>query len=168
MDVSELKGRKIGRVLTKLGVVTREQVHEALQVQKSRTQKVLLGALLVELGYCTQRDVDRALAGQAGMEFIDLAKMTIPEETLAAIPAENARAYQVVPIKWDPVRKQLRVAMKSASNFQAVDDLRLLLGAKVEAAVAPADAIDAVIAKHYAREPRGRPPRGRRISRRSQ
>jgi type IV pilus assembly protein PilB len=152
MDVSELKGRKIGRVLTKLGVVTREQVHEALQVQKSRTQKVLLGALMVELGMCTQRDVDRALAGQAGMEFIDLSKVSITDETIGAIPAENARAYQIVPIKWDPVRKHLRVAMKSASNFQAVDDLRLLLGAKVEAVVAPGDAIDALIAKHYSKD----------------
>jgi|TARA_R110000782_G_scaffold20675_19_gene55947 type IV pilus assembly protein PilB len=152
MEVSELKGRKIGRVLTKLGVVTREQVHEALQVQKSRTQKVLLGALMVELGMCSQRDVDRALAGQAGMEFVDLSKMTISDETIAAIPAENARAYQIVPIKWDPVRKQLRVAMKSASNFQAVDDLRLLLGAKVDAVVAPGEAIDALITKHYSKD----------------
>ncbi len=152
MDVSELKGRKIGRVLTKLGVVTREQVHEALQIQKGRTQKVLLGALLVELGYCTKQAVDRALAGQAGMEFVDLSKITIPEETIAAIPSENARAYQVVPIKWDPVRKHLKVAIKDPTKFQAVDDLRLLLGAKVEAVVAAGEAIDALIAKHYSKE----------------
>ena len=152
MDVSELKGRKIGRVLTKLGVVTREQVHEALQIQKGRTQKVLLGALLVELGYCSRRDVDRALAGQAGMEFVDLSKVTIPEETIGAIPSENARAYQVVPIKWDPVRKHLKVAIKDPTKFQAVDDLRLLLGAKVEAVVAAGEAIDALIAKHYSKE----------------
>lgn len=152
MDVSELKGRKIGRVLTKLGVVTREQVHEALQVQKSRTQKVKLGALLVELGYCSRQDVDRALAGQAGMEFVDLSKMALSDDTIGAVPSENARAYQIVPVKWDPVRKHLRVAIKSASNFQAVDDLRLLLGAKVDAVVAPGDQIDALIAKHYAKE----------------
>jgi type IV pilus assembly protein PilB len=152
MDVSEMKGRKIGRVLTKLGVVTREQVHEALQVQKSRTNKVLLGQLMVELGYCTKRDVDKALAGQAGMEFVDISTMTIDQATLDAIPSENARAYQVVPIKWEPGKKYLKVAIKDATKFQAVDDLRLLLGAKVEAVVAPGDAIDALIAKHYSRE----------------
>lgn len=152
MDVSELKGRKIGRALTKLGVVTREQVHEALQVQKSKTQKMRLGQVLVELGYCTQKDVDRALAGQAGMEFVDISKLKISEETIDAIPAENARAYQLVPIKWDPVRKHLRVAIKDASKFQAVDDLRLLLGAKVDAVVAPGEMIDDVIAKHYSKE----------------
>jgi type IV pilus assembly protein PilB len=152
MDVSELKGRKIGRALTKLGVVTREQVHEALQVQKGKTQKMKLGQVLIELGYCSQQDVDRALAGQAGMEFVDISKINLTDEILEAIPAENARAYQLVPIKWDPVRKHLRVAIKDAGKFQAVDDLRLLLGAKVEAVVAPAAMIDAVIQKHYSKE----------------
>ncbi len=152
MEVSELKGRKIGRALTKLGVVTREQVHEALQVQKGKTQKMKLGQVLIELGYCSQGDVDRALAGQAGMEFVDISKIRIPEETIDAIPSENARAYELVPIKWDPVRKHLRVAIKDAGKFQAVDDLRLLLGAKVDAVVAPAEMIDAIIEKHYATE----------------
>ena len=63
MDPSELKGRKLGRVLTKLGVVTREQVHEAISIQKSRSQKVKIGQLLIELEYAEQPDIDRALAG---------------------------------------------------------------------------------------------------------
>ena len=74
MDASELKGRKIGRVLTKMGVLTREQVHEALGVQKGRTQKVKLGELLVELGMCSELDIAKALAGQAGMEYVDRAR----------------------------------------------------------------------------------------------
>ncbi len=53
IDPAELKGRKLGRVLTKLGKVTREQVHEALEIQKNR--KVRVGELLVELGYCMTR-----------------------------------------------------------------------------------------------------------------
>eukprot|EP01026_Neomeris_dumetosa_P066272 TRINITY_DN6403_c0_g1_i29.p3 TRINITY_DN6403_c0_g1~~TRINITY_DN6403_c0_g1_i29.p3 ORF type:complete len:108 (+),score=11.99 TRINITY_DN6403_c0_g1_i29:3-326(+) len=64
---AELKGRKIGRVLTKMGVVTREQIHEALAVQKTR--KAPLGKILVEMEYCTDRDISAALAGQAGMEY---------------------------------------------------------------------------------------------------
>ncbi len=151
MDPSELKGRKIGRVLTKMGVVTREQVHEALAVQKGRTSKVKLGELMVELGMCSKLDVDKALAGQAGMEYVDLSKVELDEETIGAIPAENAKAYQCVPIAYNPRTKQLKVAIKSPDNFQAVDDLRLLMGAKVEAAVADPKIIDALLTKHYAK-----------------
>ena len=65
IDPAEFKGRKLGRVLSKMGKVSREQVHEALEIQKTR--KVPIGQLLVELGYCTQKDVSAALAGQAGL-----------------------------------------------------------------------------------------------------
>ena len=151
MDPSELKGRKLGRVLTKLKVVTREQVHEALGVQKGRTNKVRIGEILKELGHCTQLDVDRALAGQAGMEYADLTGIELDEETLGAIPAENAKAYQCVPIEYNPSSRQLKIAIKSADNFQAVDDLRLLMGAKVEAVVASPAMIDSLIEKHYSK-----------------
>jgi len=152
MDASELKGRKLGRVLTKLGVVTREQVHEAIAVQKGRTQKVKVGQILIELGYCSQKDVDRALAGQAGMEYVDLAGLELDAQTVGAIPSDNAKAYQCVPIEYNPSTRQLKIALKSPDNFQAVDDLRLLMGAKVEAVVASPDQIDALIAKHYAKD----------------
>ncbi|GJM18482.1 MAG: type IV fimbrial assembly protein PilB [Phycisphaeraceae bacterium] len=151
MDPSELKGRRLGRVLTKLGVVKREQVHEALGVQKSRTQKVPIGQVLIELEYCTQKDVDRALAGQAGMEYVDLSKFEPDEETIAAIPAENAQAYQVVPIEYNPQGRKLKVALKSADNFQAVDDLRLLMNFNVEAVVADPDAVDRLLSEHYSK-----------------
>jgi len=149
MDPAELKGRKLGRALTKMGKVTREQVHEALAIQKTR--KVPIGQLLVELGYCTERDVAEALAGQAGMAYLDLAKAAVPEEALSALPAETVQAYQVVPVEFNPAGRKLKIAMKSPDNFRAVDDLRLLMGFNVEAVVADAAAIESLIQKHYSK-----------------
>ena len=39
LDPSQLKGRRFGRVLTKLKIITREQVHEALSIQKVAKKK---------------------------------------------------------------------------------------------------------------------------------
>ena len=50
IDPKELKGERIGRILRRLGRCTREQVYEALHLQKERKAK--LGELLIELGYC--------------------------------------------------------------------------------------------------------------------
>jgi len=149
VDPTELKGRKLGRVLSKMGKVSREQVHEALEIQKTR--KVPIGQLLVELGYCSQKDVAAALAGQAGMSYVDLTGVEIPQAVRDTIPAENVHAYQVVPIEYNPTSKRLKIAMKSADNFRAVDDLRLLMGFNVEAVVADPAAIDAIIKKYYAK-----------------
>ncbi|HVZ95195.1 MAG TPA: ATPase, T2SS/T4P/T4SS family [Phycisphaerales bacterium] len=147
IDPAELKGRKIGRVLTKLGKVTREQVHEALEIQKTR--KAPLGQLLVELGYITSRDVQEALAGQRGMMFIELDKLTISDEVKNAIPPETATAYQLVPIEFDAKTKRIKVALKSPDNFRAVDDLRLLMGFKVEAFVADEKEVEARLKSMY-------------------
>jgi type IV pilus assembly protein PilB len=149
VNYAELKGLKLGRVLTKLGKVTRERVHEALAVQKTR--KAPLGKLLVELGYCTERDVQEAIAAQAGMGFVSLAGKELAAEVRDAIPAETAKMYQVVPIEYNPRGKKLKIAMKSPDNFRAVDDLRLLMGFNVEAVVADAAEVDALIKKNYSK-----------------
>jgi type IV pilus assembly protein PilB len=149
IDVAELKGRKIGRVLTKLGKVTRERVHEALAVQKTR--KAPIGQILVDLGYCSQRDINEALAGQAGMAYIDLATFEPSDEVRDSLAAETVQSYQVVPIEFNPRSKRVKIAMKSPDNFRAVDDLRLLMGFNVEAVIADAADIDRIIKKYYAK-----------------
>ena len=58
----------------------------------------------------------------------------------------------MVPIEYEEESRRITVAMKSPDNFRAVDDLRLLMGFKVEAVVAPTEEIDAVISKHYSGE----------------
>jgi type IV pilus assembly protein PilB len=147
IDPAELKGRKLGRVLTKLGKVSREQVHEALTIQKSRKAK--LGELLAELGYCTATDVAEGLAGQAGMAYMNLKGFDIPEAFRDVIPAENVRMYEVVPVEFNATAKRLKIAMKSPDNFRAIDDLKLLLSVNVDAVVADPVLIDALVKKHY-------------------
>ncbi len=150
IDLAEMKGRKLGRVLTKLGKVTREQVHEALAIQQTR--KVPIGQLLIELGYCKPEDIAAGLAGQAGMNYVDLKGWDLPDRLKDVIPSENVRAYEVIPIDHNPTSKRIKIAMKTANNFRAVDDLRLLLGGNVDAVVAEPALIDAIIAKHFSKK----------------
>ncbi|MEM6332902.1 MAG: type II secretion system ATPase GspE [Planctomycetota bacterium] len=143
----ELRSRRLGRVLTKMGKVTRDQVHEALTLQKER--KSPIGTLLVELGYVTTDDVNLALAAQAGMEVIDLGDFDIPDDVVKRLPAETAMAYQVVPLQYDPDSNTLTIALKSADNFRAVDDLRLLMGFNVKAMVAPTEQVEKRLQAFY-------------------
>ncbi len=147
VPVEELKGRRLGRVLTKLGKVSRDQVHEALEIQKTKKEPV--GRILIELGYVTEEDVLEARAGQAGLPFVHVKDLEIDPEILAAVPAEAANTFQVVPIEYEPQGKRLTIAMKDPDNFKAIDDLRLLMGFKVSAVVAPPDEVDAVLKEKY-------------------
>jgi len=146
---AELKGRRIGRALTKLGKVTREQVHEALTQQAGPRKGRKLGEILIEMGLVTESDVRAALSGMMGMPFASIAGRQISEQVRKALTAETARSYQVVPIDFDAATKRLVVAMKGPENFRAVDDLRMLMGFKVSAIVAPAEEVDVILAEHY-------------------
>lgn len=152
IDPAELKGRRFGRVLTKLGKITRDQVHEALALQRTRKEKgqnELIGKLLLELGYITNEDILEARAGQAGMRMVEVEVDKIDKAAIEALPPETANTYQVVPLEYDAASRRLTVAMKSPDNFRAVDDLRLLMGFKVEAVVASEADVDAVLKKYY-------------------
>ncbi len=147
LDIKSLKGRKIGRILTKMGKVTREQVHEALQLQSQR--RLPLGQLLIELGYVIQEDVNTALAAQAGMAVIDLERMNITESITQILPAETANAYQVLPLQYDAPSNTLTVALKTPDNFRAVDDLRLLMGYNVKPVVADPVQVEKLLDRFY-------------------
>ncbi|MFP4143643.1 MAG: GspE/PulE family protein [Phycisphaeraceae bacterium] len=146
-SMKDLRGRRLGRILNRMGKATRDQVQEALALQQKR--RGTLGQLLVELGYVTQDDVNLALAAQSGMEVVDLEDYDISEDTIRLLPAETAQAYQVLPIAYEEASKTLTVALKNADNFRALDDLRLLMGFNVNAVVAPAEQVEKRIQTYY-------------------
>ena len=153
---SQLKGRRFGRVLTKLGKVTREQVHESLAVQRVAKKKGTLrkiGEIMVEMGLIEETDILQALAGQAGLAWMELDVDMIPQEAFDALPVESATTYQIVPVEYEEFTNSLTIALKSPDNFRAVDDLRLLMGFKVTAVVSPPEQIDAIIKKRYSSGP---------------
>lgn len=64
--MDEFKGLPLGRILLKMGVVTRAQVQEAIGLQQNTREPI--GQLLIRLGHATETDVRQALAAQAGRE----------------------------------------------------------------------------------------------------
>jgi len=151
VNIDELRSRQLGRVLVKMGRVTRQQVHEGLDIQKASGG--LIGQILVDLGYVPEKTRDLALAYQAGMEHVDLQNMEIPEDVIKLIPAQTANAYKVVPIGYNDVTKELTVALGSADNFRATDDLRMLMGFNVVAKIADPEQLQTALLQHYDVEP---------------
>jgi len=148
--IGRVKGQKIGRILIKMGKASRDQVQEALHLQKDR--RLPLGQLLIELGYVTDDDVNTALASQAGMEVVDLDQVKIDDAVVHLLPAETALSNQVLPLQYDKATNTLTVVLKTADNFRAVDNLRLLMGYEVKAVIGDAKKVDKLLTEHYSTE----------------
>ena len=150
-NVEELRGRPLGRVLVKMQMVTREKVHEALAIQKAKGGPI--GQILVDLGTIDETLLTLALAFQAGMEYVDLEKQDIPEEVIRQVPAQMANAYKVIPLEYNESDRRLTVAIASADNFRAVDDLRTLMDFQVTARIADPRKLEKALQKYYDVEP---------------
>ena len=150
VPVSELKQRRFGRVLTKMGKATRDDVQLALTAQQTTHKGKKLGVILIELGKVSALDVEVGLAGQFGLEYVDLGDLEIPKEVIAALQPATANSYKVLPIAFDPVTRSLTIAMKNRDNYRAVDDLKNVMGfSEVKSVIAAAEQIEAAVAKYY-------------------
>ena len=148
--LSQLKGRPLGRILIKMGKVTRAQVSEALELQKKKRGP--LGQLLTEMGYAEEVDVNRALASQVGMESITLADIDIEQSVVDLVPAQMAQAYRIVPTEYDRETNTLGVALASPDNFHATDDLKTLMGFAVVARITTEDDMVEALNRYYPEE----------------
>lgn len=150
--VQQLKGRTLGRILIKMGLLTRDKVHQCLSIQKKRGGNIKLGQVFLDLDLITREHLRIALAGQRGMEYVDLSSMSIPSEVIEQVSAQMARTYKIVPIQFEKSRKELVVAVESPDNFRATDDLRTLTGYEVKAKVTEPDMLKAALDQYYPEE----------------
>src|SRR5690348_11839929 len=116
--IDQLQGRPIGRVLTKMGKVNREQVVEALDFQKRKGGA--LGRILIDLGYIKETDLNIALAAQKGYEFVSLEGVKPDPDAVAAVPGQIATTNKVFPLSFDKASKRLTVVMATHENFRAL------------------------------------------------
>ena len=146
-SIDQLKGRPLGRLLQKMGKVTREQYQEALAFQKSKGGA--LGRILIDLGYIKEQDLNIALAAQKGYEFYNIEGYKPDPKVLAAIPGQMALSSKILPLAYDAAAKKLTVVMANHENFRALDDLKQLMGYTVIAKIGDPEAIEKLVAKSY-------------------
>ena len=150
--IEQLRGRTLGRILIKMGVLTREKVHECLKIQKQRPGAVRIGQIFLELGLVDENQLQIALAAQRGMEYVKLSDIDIPADVIGKVPAQMAKTYHIVPIEYNKEKNELCVVLDSADNFKATDDLSTLMGFRVTAKITDSEALENALTKYYKEE----------------
>ncbi len=147
--VEQLRGRTLGRILIKMGILSRDKVHECLKIQGQRQGKVQIGQIFLELGLVDDGQLQMALAAQRGMEYVNLDGLDIRPEVVDKVPAQMAKTYHIVPIEYNKQANELTVALDNPENFRATDDLSTLMGFKVTAKITDSDSLEKALAKYY-------------------
>lgn len=114
------------------GVITRAQLEEALEIQK--TSKQLIGTILTQLGYCTEEDVARILAKKTGHKYVSINEIGVNIAVANLITPELAVKNNILPLYEED--NVVYVAMKNPNDILTVDYLRMLIGCEIEPVVA--------------------------------
>ncbi len=140
-------GRKlIGEILSAAGVLTPEGLADGLRYQKET--KLRLGECLMRLGHCREEDVFRALARQAGIPFVDIAKGRIAPEVIAAIPKEVAEEHSVLPVKVEGPGRIILAVTDPLAVFQ-LEHLRFILGVEFRCALTTEESMRVGLERYY-------------------
>jgi type IV pilus assembly protein PilB len=138
--------KRLGEMLVDEGIISEEQLQEALHEQKIKGGR--LEKILISQGYVTQ-DVIMAFVGtQLGIPHVSLTEIgEIPNDVVFSVPESIAINHCLIPIvKKD---KKLTVAMADPLNVFAIDDIKMTTGFEVEPAIASEAEIKALHAKYF-------------------
>ncbi|HEY8528347.1 MAG TPA: ATPase, T2SS/T4P/T4SS family [Paenibacillaceae bacterium] len=139
---------KLGELLVSSGIITEEQLEEALKKQQEVKKK--LGAVLLDLGYITERQLVEALEFQLGFSAVSLYDAKIDPQVLSQVPESLARKHCIIPLRISDGK--VVVAMEDPLNYEAIEEIRLALNASVQPVIAPRSEIEQAISRHYGLE----------------
>jgi type IV pilus assembly protein PilB len=129
-------------ILTELGLCTQEQVDAAIEV--ARRTGDLPEEVLLQQGSLTPDGLAQALAERYGLDYVDLSAFKIDMAAANLVSSQVAKRYDALPIAFLDERTLL-VAMSDPANVLAIDDIAILTGFEIRAAVATTfDVIDAI------------------------
>lgn len=143
-----MKYKRLGDLLLSVGLISQEQLEEALALQKGTGER--LGEVLIKNNFITEGQLIEALRLQLGIDFIDLANAHIDPSMVEQVPRTIARKNGVVPVKIE--NGQLYLAMKDPLNFRAIEEVRSATRRKVVPLIASQRAVDRAISALYGNE----------------
>jgi type IV pilus assembly protein PilB len=120
--VATKDSERIGDLLVREGLITKDQLDKALQEQRQNGTRV--GYNLVKLGFVQEIELTKTLARQYKMPAVDLSKFEVDPKIVKLIPADLAIKNLVLPLKRDG--RTLTVAMADPTNFAVIDDLKFI------------------------------------------
>jgi type IV pilus assembly protein PilB len=120
--VTSNSSERIGDLLVREGIITKDQLDKALQEQRQNGTRI--GYNLVKLGFVQEIELTKTLARQYKMPAVDLSKFEVDPKIVKLIPADLAVKNLVLPLKRDG--RTLTVAMADPTNFAVIDDLKFI------------------------------------------
>ncbi|WP_294959128.1 GspE/PulE family protein [uncultured Fibrobacter sp.] len=152
---------RIGEMLLAQKYITREQLEQALETQKTTGKR--LGRTLVDLGYMPEERLIEILSRQFEVPYVKLENFAIDQNAYSYLPEDLCKAYKVVPLFVSKTeddrrmtRESLTLAMTDPTNMRVINIVKFKVKMEVDVVMASDSdvqkAIERVFAGHGTQE----------------
>ncbi len=142
-----MRNERIGDYLVNQGLITSDQLHQVLEAQKESNGAKRFGDVVVELGFMSEINFTKALAGNLRVQYVDLDNIEINTEAVQLVPETLARKHTVIAINVQG--KRLTVATNDPVNFIVLEDIKVSTGMDTVPVLATTSSINKQIGKCY-------------------
>ncbi|MFC4767990.1 GspE/PulE family protein [Effusibacillus consociatus] len=137
--------KRLGDLLIEFGLITDDQLEQALAEQKVTKQP--LGEILTQRGLLAEEQLIEVIEFQLGIPHMNLDRFEIERPVIELVPEEFARSYNVLPVKRD--KNRLTLAMVDPFDYFAIDDIQMTTGLQIHPVIATRDSIHRAFERYY-------------------
>lgn len=137
---------KLGELLVNEGLLTHDQLEEALKSQVIFGIK--LGSSLIEMGFIDEGKLVKLLSKKLGVPAATRKElMEVPYTIYSLLPSSVAEKHRVIPFKLE--NRRLSIAMSDPTDFNAIDELAFVTGYIIQPFIAPDIQIAYALEKYF-------------------
>ena len=139
---------RLGDCLMQKGMITEEQLTEALTKQKENGTK--LGETVVEMGLVSENEMIDVLVEQLGIEYVDVRKIKVDENAARLLREDFMRKNSLIPIAFDELLPNvIKVAMADPMDIIIIDDISIITNMQVDPVLSTKGQINMAIDKIF-------------------
>ena len=136
---------RLGDLLVQQGLITAEQLAEALLSQRTTGRK--LGRVFIDSGWVNEVQIAQALARQLRAPYLDLAKRSVRPEVARLLPEVQARRLRAMVL--DETSAGVRVGMADPTDLTAYDEISRIVKRDIELIVVAESQLLGAIDRSY-------------------
>lgn len=140
-----MAGKLFGKILLDMGLVSIEQIQEALARQRDTGKKI--GEELIDMNVITSRDCVQVLAEQNHLDIIDLEGVKLSPELLELFERDDCEEHCLVPYKLEG--GILYLACADPIGLDLIDNFRFKFGKEIEIVLADTASIQKCIDRNF-------------------
>ncbi|MDD5173339.1 MAG: ATPase, T2SS/T4P/T4SS family [Candidatus Omnitrophica bacterium] len=118
--------RRIGDILIEDGMITPEQLNEALELQKGSIDDIAIGEVLIQLGHLSEEGLSLSLSKKLKIKYLSFSDYSLEiryDQGLDKLIGEEfARMHLVLPIS--KTQKAISISMWDPLNFVCIDNIK--------------------------------------------